>query len=1535
MKTTNKLSGIALKVYAIIIVSLLTTRFLSGQGWYDADWLFRIQVVIPNTGTTELTDIQVKVNLDAANFNFVKAKSDGSDIRITGSDGVTMLPFWIESFTPASASIWVKVPSIPPTAGTLLYLYYGNQAASSASNGVMTFNFFDDFESWTAPEPPSIWETLAPIPTPSADLAVSVYDNKLYSFGGYGIDGVVINTVYEYDPAIGWTGKAPMPTGRWGQASVEFDGKIYVFGGEVASTYGSDANEIYDPVNNTWEYRQIVSPLAIPDYDATGVLHPDVIYFDGGNGGYEYWMVYTPYPPESEENPSIVRSHDGKTWTDAGITNPVIPEGADGAWNDFENADPDFLYVPAYNKWFMVWDGGDAATQSRRIALAYSTDGITWTQYDGVPVNGNTLPVILSGNPLQDVYAASWERDAVSGYSKTCVPSLFYEAGTFYLFYGEEVNGNNRGSIGLATFTWNNLTDDITSLNRNAGNPIISLPQDADFKSGGGHIDISKNTGTNPDIFHMYVVREMLGSTNRELALLTSSDLVNWTSQGKAIELGDEHQWDDTHIYRSCPVVNSAGEIVFYNGNIRMYYSAWHTEAEAGIGIAEITPTGTDRFSWEGAPSHMPKDIADQGLMGVRLGNKIHLFYRTFHYEYDPVTDTYERRGDLPFSRRWGTCAVVDGEIYLIGGHDGFRGTNTNLVWTDPVNDIWEQRTPMPVSLYGAGRENPVIDGKIYVTHGWNDDYFRTTNFMYDPQTDTWAQKGPALYPRDGVACGVINNRLYVVGGRDLPSEPDGLTYHELYDPALDTWLYGPSQWNTSGMDYVFANTTASYQGNYGLTIRHPIGNPDELSFAETVIGLGPTYALDFEWNVTSLEGISEPANNPQGMVRLTEEWDPVGNLYFYQSGVPVVRWYTPPMQHLQNSTWNEWHEVTIVRDGSDSQVTFDGNPYSSLITVGGGMGKLRFGAIRTTEYIDNVRVRKWAGFDPFTITGSEQFQGTQWTGGGGDSDWNNPLNWSAGIPGSTVNANILDRENYPIINGTNAICNNLIIDPLAKMTIASGGVISLTGVLTINSLGTDNSGSLINYGTIEGPVRYNRFLREGNNYGDRHLFSSPVGGQNIEEFLATYASKVEHVRIWNEELGIWSPVTSGNFVSGRGYSIYQTDASDGYFSFTGTIASSPDPVPGTSPYAQSYEYRFALDPDDPWGETHPELSYWAPGRSWINYFGGGWNLLGNPFSSAINSALFISTNSADLDPFYQALYVYDGVNGVYKYSAASVPGYPVGAEHGSVIQAGQGFFVLANNYGVQFDFDPLMQVHNTDVPLLKSTGKEYAWPGLQLKVKYGKKESLTTIVYNSDMTTGLDPGYDVGQMSTYPDVEIYTSLVLKDNSVNFARQALPIEGCEKNIVSVGIDTKKGGEVTFSAFTVPLGTRKFWLEDRVTGIYTNLNEKSFTVKLPPETYGTGRFYIIASAGMPKSSETDEAKEPDVRIWNTREELIIKGELSERARCEIFDMRGRMVLTTQLSSSEQNILELPSDLHGVYLVRVVDGLKIINKKIVIL
>jgi predicted GH43/DUF377 family glycosyl hydrolase len=94
--------------------------------WYNEYWEYRRAITVANPNATTLSDFQVMISLDNS-FDFTKALTNGSDIRVTANDGTTLIPFWIETWNPSGilANIWIKVPSIP-VAGTTVYLYYGN-----------------------------------------------------------------------------------------------------------------------------------------------------------------------------------------------------------------------------------------------------------------------------------------------------------------------------------------------------------------------------------------------------------------------------------------------------------------------------------------------------------------------------------------------------------------------------------------------------------------------------------------------------------------------------------------------------------------------------------------------------------------------------------------------------------------------------------------------------------------------------------------------------------------------------------------------------------------------------------------------------------------------------------------------------------------------------------------------------------------------------------------------------------------------------------------------------------------------------------------------------------------------------------------------------------------------------------------------------------------------------------------------------------------------------------------------------------------
>ncbi|MDI6809633.1 MAG: DUF2341 domain-containing protein [Candidatus Eisenbacteria bacterium] len=397
---------------------------------------------------------------------------------------------------------------------------------------------------------------------------------------------------------------------------------------------------------------------------------------------------------------------------------------------------------------------------------------------------------------------------------------------------------------------------------------------------------------------------------------------------------------------------------VEFNGLIHVFAGY----AGRGSRAHEVYDSSTDTWAtW----SSVPSGLADQGLMGVRYGDKIHLFYKANHYEYDPGTDIYTRKADIPTWRTWGACAAVDDKIYVIGGYSYGPGPtgaiNVNEAY-DPLTDTWATKEPLPVSKYGVVRENPVIGGKIYVVPGL-DGGFHLDNYAYDPATDSWEQKSPAIHPRDGVAGGVINNKLYSAGGRDVVWYPKGICYNEEYDPLADTsTVIPPTGWTVSSSANARPDPPARYEGSYGLLLYN---NGQGVQYAEHCLNL-PTLALDLYWKLTNTN--SPPPQQPQASISLTDSTSE-GSLHFYRDywGVPKFKWYRNTFTLLEAGAYNFWFPITIFWNGPNSKVTINGTKHSvQAASVSPDRIRLAItpGEV-TDEYFDLFRVRKCRAQEP------------------------------------------------------------------------------------------------------------------------------------------------------------------------------------------------------------------------------------------------------------------------------------------------------------------------------------------------------------------------------------------------------------------------------------------------------------------------------------------------------------------------------------------------------------------------------------------
>jgi hypothetical protein len=112
-----------------------------GGGWWNKDWEYRRQVTVNNSGSL-LQNYQISMNVNYTG----PMQMDFSDLRFV--DGSTQLSYWIENYDYGkSATVWVKIPSVPANGKKTIWMYYGNPVASSESNGRATFILFDDFNS--------------------------------------------------------------------------------------------------------------------------------------------------------------------------------------------------------------------------------------------------------------------------------------------------------------------------------------------------------------------------------------------------------------------------------------------------------------------------------------------------------------------------------------------------------------------------------------------------------------------------------------------------------------------------------------------------------------------------------------------------------------------------------------------------------------------------------------------------------------------------------------------------------------------------------------------------------------------------------------------------------------------------------------------------------------------------------------------------------------------------------------------------------------------------------------------------------------------------------------------------------------------------------------------------------------------------------------------------------------------------------------------------------------------------------------------
>src|SRR5580704_13235748 len=194
-------------------------------------------------------------------------------------------------------------------------------------------------------------------------------------------------------------------------------------------------------------------------------------------------------------------------------------------------------------------------------------------------------------------------------------------------------------------------------------------------------------------------------------------------------------------------------------------------------------------------------------------------------YEYDPPANQWTKKKPMVLPAHHLALTELNGKIYVFGGFTAGKIGNL-AAWTpidnafeyDPVQDSWKALAPMPTKRGAAVAAT--VAGKMYVIGGATTAPGATSPSIhptvaqrvlntveeYDPETNTWRTRAAMPTPRNHTAAGVVNGKIYVIGGRigaAFIAASSDLANVEAYDPATDTWSGPLSKMPTarSGLD--------------------------------------------------------------------------------------------------------------------------------------------------------------------------------------------------------------------------------------------------------------------------------------------------------------------------------------------------------------------------------------------------------------------------------------------------------------------------------------------------------------------------------------------------------------------------------------------------------------------------------------------------------------------------------------------------------------------------------------------------------------
>ena len=248
-------------------------------------------------------------------------------------------------------------------------------------------------------------------------------------------------------------------------------------------------------------------------------------------------------------------------------------------------------------------------------------------------------------------------------------------------------------------------------------------------------------------------------------------------------------------------------------------------------------------------------------------------------------------------------------------------------------------------------------------------------------------------------------------------------------------------------------------------------------------------------------------------------------------------------------------------------------------------------------------------------------------------------------------------------------------------------------------------------------------------------------------------------------------------------------------------------------------------------------------GKQWLEFEG--WNLFGNPYTSAFDW----DNGSIDKTYIENVIYYYDNGTDQYKYYGGGTSfNQGITVNGGSqYIPANQGFFVKATSviaHGEEFSIPNSARTHNSQ-NFWKDKVKDPIPNLIRLEIKeeeFTDEIVVRTLPIGTGVTTEHDGDFDAYKMFSWNNLrpQIYSRNETSSNY--YAINSFP-EFSSNKIVPLGVYIGETGEYTINMTENYFENTHVWLEDRILEINTNLLQNPIYTFSQSAEINNERFYL--------------------------------------------------------------------------------------------